>query len=51
MSFTVLFQAAAGQIAAREGLGADGPVSLIGTIGRAVLAGLLPGQPARPRPA
>ena len=45
VSFTVLFQAAADQIIAARGITAADPVSLIGTIGRAVLDNLLPEHP------
>ncbi|WP_371503141.1 IS4 family transposase [Kitasatospora sp. NBC_00374] len=42
ISFTVLLQSAADQVTIAAGIHAQGPADLVGVIGRAVLAGLLP---------
>ena len=42
VSLTVLLNAAADQIVAARGIGPDDPIALIGPVGRAALAGLLP---------
>ncbi|ELP70109.1 hypothetical protein ACKI1I_20500 [Streptomyces turgidiscabies] len=45
ISRTILFNAGADQIVAARGIAPSGPVSLVGAIGRAALAGLLPPGP------